>query len=435
MKRRAGIAFIFILISLVNKVYAQDEDLIGFKGGYKALSRLCVQNLDNASHLLANDYSRGYIVSISISSNVDTVSDILFLTATPAEMAKEITWALKGTNGQWIRRAKGRKILVPIFFCQNTPPNDSMFSQLLVTNNVGFSVPHFPDQWPEAVEGVWIHPICPLVSSGTPRNAPVVAAPAPVVTAPATAVAAAPTVTVPATATPAAPVASAPVAAAPAAGVPANDPAATGTLPQAPAGYILTRAPGPIAPDTVSASGIFKTKDQFDKGEVTFGSTSPVEEKGLLSWFNIEYAAYGTVRVKLAGDKQYQEFSVGSVFGFKSDNISYVYLKSLKEYLAVIKGNPPFYLFMDERKQSGYNGATTVDGVFMFARSLDGPVKEFTRKAIDTEFGSNPQMASDLQVLRKEMNRHSLSMTRGDFEACRQLAGDYLKKWETAAAK
>ena len=33
---------------------------------------------------------------------------------------------------------------------------------------------------------------------------------------------------------------------------------------------------------------------------------------------------------------------------------------------------------MDVRKEQGYNGATTLDGIFMYAKSLDGPVREFT---------------------------------------------------------
>src|SRR5580692_11623956 len=157
---------------LLCRGYAQDGDLIGYKGGYKALSRLCEQNLDQASRLLANDYSRGYFVSLTIQPGTDTVSDISFLTATPPDMQAQIAWAMKTTGGQWIPRSTPRKFLIPIFFCQNTPPNESFFSQVLVTNNVGFSVDHFPDQWPEAAEGVWLHPLCPMVSSGAARPAP-----------------------------------------------------------------------------------------------------------------------------------------------------------------------------------------------------------------------------------------------------------------------
>jgi hypothetical protein len=405
--RLSSIVGILLLTCTITAARAQgDEDLIGFKGGYKALSRLCEQNLDGAARLLAGDYSRGYFVSLSIAPGSDTVTDVAFLTATPQDMARQITWAMKGTNGQWMRRDRSRRLLIPIFFCQNTPPNDSLFSQLLITNNVGFSVPHFPDQWPEAAEGVWIHPICPLVTGGTPRQAP-----APVYTAPAQA---------------AVPVATAPAATAAA-------PATTSTGLYTPAPVAPAPVAAPSGPDTVSASGIFKAKMDFDMGAVLYGNTFPVEEKGLLSWFPIDYAAYGTVRVRTsAANKDYQEFPTGTVYGFKSNNISYVYLKSAKEYLAVL-AKAPFYLLMDERKQTGYNGNANLDGIFMYARTLDGTLKEFTRKNIDADFGSNAQMASDLQILRKELNKHSVSMTRGDFEACRELAKDYLAKWVDAA--
>ena len=248
----------------------------------------------------------------------DTISDVAFFDRySPPALAREITWALKGTNGQWIRWATERKLLVPIFFCQNTPPNDSLFSELLVTNNVGFSVPQFPDQWPEAAEGVWIHPLCPLIQTGgsaggappaampaasapavaaapaPPAPAPVAPVAAPVAAAPATntpAVAAAPVAAAPATNTPA-------VAAAPATAVPQAPPGYAYT-PQPPPGYVLTKIEGPAGPDTLSASGVFKTKADFEKGAVLYGSTVPMEEKGLLSWFPVEYSAYGVVRVK-----------------------------------------------------------------------------------------------------------------------------------------
>jgi hypothetical protein len=437
MSRRYGILLGLMLTFVLYKGYAQEADLIGFRGGYKALSRLCEQRLDNASRILANGYSRGYFVSISILGGTDTVTDVAFLTATPPAMAREITWALKGTNGQWVRRGKERKILIPIFFCQNTPPNDSLFSELLVTNNVGFSVPNFPDQWPEAAEGVWIHPICPLIASGAagePAPAPSTQAAVPPAAAPVRRTTAQAPVVHPAPA-PAVDTASVTIGA-PAGGTPTTatpaqttaTPATNASAPQAPAGYVLVKAAAPEGPDTLSASGIFRTKEQFEKGSVTFGSPSPLEEKGLLSWFPVEYSAYGTVRVK-SGDKQNQEFTTGSVFGFRSDNIAYIYLKSLKQYLSVIYSGSPFYIFMDVRKEQGYNGGTNLDGIFMYARSLDGPAREFSRKNIASDFSANPQMAADLQTLRKGMEKHSVTMGRGDFEACRQLAADALSKY------
>src|SRR6201996_5491939 len=166
-----SILLLATVTAFAGRAQSTGEDPIGFKGGYKALSRLCETNLDGAAHLLVNDYSRGYFVSMEIPTNADTVTNISFLTATSPELAREIALALKGTNGKWMKRDKARKLLIPIFFCQNTPPSDSLFSQLLVANNVGFNVPGSPDQWPEAAEGVWIHPICPMVSGGTPRTA------------------------------------------------------------------------------------------------------------------------------------------------------------------------------------------------------------------------------------------------------------------------
>ena len=38
-------------------------------------------------------------------------------------------------------------------------------------------------------------------------------------------------------------------------------------------------------------------------------------------------------------------------------------------------------------------------------------------------------MVADLQALRKDMEKHSVSMGRGDFEACRQLAANVLPKY------
>src|ERR1700691_3131636 len=109
INRQSGIfsVWLFLLATVTGyagRAQSAGEDPIGFKGGYKALSRLCETNLDGAARLLAKDFSRGYFVSLAIPAGADTVTDISFLTATPPEMARQIGWALKGTNGQWMKR-------------------------------------------------------------------------------------------------------------------------------------------------------------------------------------------------------------------------------------------------------------------------------------------------------------------------------------------
>jgi hypothetical protein len=381
------------------------EDPIGFKGGYKALSRLCETNLDGAARLLANDYSRGYFVSLAIPAGADTVTDISFLTATPPEMARQIGWALKGTNGQWMKRDRDRKLLIPIFFCQNTPPDDSLFSQILVANNAGFSIPGSPDQWPEAAEGVWIHPICPLVAGRTPR-APLTGAPPNAST----------------TSTPA-PAATAPTPAPRTAATSA--PQTTSASQPPPSGATFA------VPDSTSPSGIYRTQADFDGGMVTNPSTFPLEVKSLISWAPFDYVTYGTVRIRTSPtNKDYVEFPFGSIYGFRSGSIKYIYLKTAKQYLSVIYMGAPFYLFMSSDQQSNVsNTGTTLYGIFMYAKSLDGPIKEFTRKRIDEDFGSNPKMAADLQVLRKNLDQNSLALSKGDFDNCKELAKQCLSKY------
>jgi hypothetical protein len=422
INRPSGIVSILLFLltaaaGYTGRAQSAGEDPIGFKGGYKALSRLCETNLDGAARLLANDYSRGYFVSLEIPAGADTVTDIAFLTATPPEMVRQIAWALKGTNGQWMKRARDRRLLIPIFFCQNTPPNDTLFSQLLVTNNVGFNVPGFPDQWPEAAEGVWIHPICPMVAGhapGAPSTTAATTPPVPPAPAPPSTSAAATT---------------APPPAAPGkAAAPATANPATAAAPTYPAAPSTTAA---AVPDSTNNSGIYRTRADFDAGMMTYPSAFLLEDKTLLSWAPIDYSSYSaTVRIRTSpNNKDYQEFPFGSIFGFRSGNVTYVYLKSGKEYLSLLYKGSPFYLFMDAQKRNGYNGNVDLYGVFMYAKTLDGPLKELTRKRIDEEFGSNPQMAADLQVLRKELDRHSAAMSRGDFETCKQLAARYLSKY------
>lgn len=358
------------------------EDPIGFKGGYKALSRLCETNLDEAARLLVNDYSRGYFVSLEIPSGADTITDITFLTATSPELARKITWALKETDGKWMKRDKVRKLLIPIFFCQNTPPNDSLFSQILVANNAGFNVPGSPDQWPEAAEGVWIHPICPLVGGHAPR------APIQYATSSGTAAASNQQSTPP------------------------------------------TSGPLTAVPDSTMSSGIYLTQADFDAGMMRYASTFPIEEKNLLSWSSVSYATRSTtIRVRTSTTtRDYKEFPNSTIFGFRNNNIKYIYLKSARGYLSVVYKGSPFCLFMSSEKQTGVGDGTEY-GVFLFARTPDGPLKEFTRKKIDEEFGSNPKMAADLQILRKELDKHSIDISPASLRFCKQLAKDSLSKY------
>ena len=391
-----SILLLVVVTSIAGRAQGTGEDPIGFKGGYKALSRLCETNLDGAARLLVNDYSRGYFVSLAIPAGADTITNITFLTATSPELAREIAWALKGTNGKWLKRDNARKLLIPIFFCQNTPPNDSLFSQLLVANNAGFNVPGFPDQWPEATEGVWIHPICPLVSGHAPR---------------------APTQNSTSSATVATP-----------SGLPATS-SATAVAP------VQQTAPPPSSPsiavpDSTMSSGIYLTEADFDAGMITYSAMFPIEEKSLISWSYVDYATHtNTIRVRVSATaRDYKEFSNGTIFGFRSNNVKYIYLKSSKQYISVVYKGSPFCLFMYSEKRTGIGDGTQY-GIFQFARTMNSPLKEFTRKRIDEEFGSNPKMAADLQILRKELDKHSMNISSTSFGFCRQLVKDSLAKY------
>jgi hypothetical protein len=140
---------------------------------------------------------------------------------------------------------------------------------------------------------------------------------------------------------------------------------------------------------------------------------------------------YGTVRIRTSPtNKDYVEFPPGSIYGFRSGSIKYIYLKPAKQYLSVIYIGKPFYLFMSSDQQSNVgNTGTTLYGVFMYAKSLDGPLKEFTRKRIDEDFGSNPKMAADLQVLRKNLDQNSSALSKGEFEVCKELVKQCLSKY------
>jgi hypothetical protein len=376
------------LISIAAQAQGSGEDPIGFKGGYKALRRLCETNLEGASRLLTNNYSRGYFVSLAVPEGADTITNITFLTAASPELAREMTLALKGTNGNWLKRDQARTLLIPIFFCQNTPPNDSLFAQLLVANNAGSNVPGFPDQWPEATEGIWLHPVCPLVPGRAPR------APTQNATSSATATT---------SATAVAPVQQ--------------------TAPQ-------PSSPSVAVPDSTMSSGIYLTEADFDAGRMTWPIMSPIEEKSLISWSNVDYATRtNTVRVRTSATaRDYKEFSNGSIFGFRSNNVKYIYLKSAKQYIAVVYKGTPFSLFMSLQKQTGIGDGTTY-GVFQFAKTIDSPLKEFTRKKIDEEFGSNPTMAADLQLLRKELDKRSMNLSPATFQSCKQLVKETLAKY------
>ncbi len=409
------------------------EDPIGFKGGYKAFSRLCETNLAGAASLLANDFSRGYFVSLTIPAGADTVTAIAFLTAAPPEIVPQITWALKSTNGQWVKKEKARKLLIPIFFCQRSPGTDPLASQLLVANNVGFNLPGSPDEWPEAAEGTWLHPLCPLIPAAkgqatAPFPTAGTTAMASPTTPPASTPSAAANAAAPATAT--TPPASTPSAAAnPAAPATATTPSTStpsaAANPAAPAATMSDPSRATLAvPDSTSVSGIYRTRADYDAGMVTYASTFAVEEKTLISWGTFDYVTAGTIRVRTSPtNKDYQEFPAGSIYGFRSGGIRYIYMRSGKQYLSVIYMDTPILLFMAADKQaSAGNNGETLYGVFMYAKTLDGPLKEFTRKRIDEDFGSNPTMAADLQVLRKNLNQNSFPLSKAKYEMCRQLA-------------
>ena len=179
--------------------------------------------------------------------------------------------------------------------------------------------------------------------------------------------------------------------------------------------------------DIPETSEIYLTKNSFIKNQADYKSNYFVKEKYWLGWSGFSFQAQGLLRLKL-NKYEYKDFLPGTIFGFKTNGIKYIYRDSFKTYIAVLTGNEMINFFVGEKEKNIYGGIA-VDNIFFYSKSIGERIKYFNKENIYTDFKNSPILTTLLnlksEIKKKDLNK---DMHRRQFIKAKKIIEAYLSK-------
>lgn len=171
------------------------------------------------------------------------------------------------------------------------------------------------------------------------------------------------------------------------------------------------------------SSAIYYTKEQFANNSGQLNCKCRIKEKAYPFWSDFDFEASGLIRIKLS-NKNFQNFKPGSIYGFILNGIKFRYLFSEKKYLAVLKNSFPIAFFVKEDERVGYKYIYK-NGVILYLNYNTGKIKEFTKKNIAADFGSNPSMFQKMSSLLNQLKKYKGNISRKNFFKCKKIIHEY----------
>lgn len=158
--------------------------------------------------------------------------------------------------------------------------------------------------------------------------------------------------------------------------------------------------------------GIYFTKTQFDKNELQLYSCESITAKGPILWSDFAYEVNTPIKIKTA-DKKFQTVKLGSIYGFKKDNINFRYIKSMNEYLAVLYRSSAICIFIKEDVYFLYHPKKRVS--FLYAINNDSSLKKLNEQDISLDFSKNTGLEKELLSLSEKLDREKTYFPYKDF--------------------
>ena len=179
----------------------------------------------------------------------------------------------------------------------------------------------------------------------------------------------------------------------------------------------------------IDSSGIYITKSDFVNDRLQYSGIYDVRLTSRPFWTNFSLNTDAApVKIKLK-DGTKKTFLPGSFYGFKTQEIKFIYIKHFEEYLAVISDSPPLYLFI--RKEVHFSNITAFDDTkFYYATILGDSLREFNVENIRNSFGDGTAKTKILAELLAKIKQEGLDaeMRKKEFFMCKKLIDEYLLK-------
>ena len=161
-----------------------------------------------------------------------------------------------------------------------------------------------------------------------------------------------------------------------------------------------------------TSTGVYFTKEEFEKNELQLKSSYWIRKKGPVLWSDFAYEAASPIKIKVSKEN-IKTFELGSIYGFKKDGIKFMYVKSMNEYLAVLYENPAICFFVKEDVFYLYH--TTKRVSFLYGTNTDSLLKKFNKLNVLNDFSKNLNLEKKLLYLLDKMDREKTYFPYKDF--------------------
>jgi hypothetical protein len=173
------------------------------------------------------------------------------------------------------------------------------------------------------------------------------------------------------------------------------------------------------------SSKVYFSKNSFINGQADYSSAYFIKERYWLGWSGFSFQANGMLRLKLSKNT-YKEFSPGSIYGFSTNGIKYIYSNTEKKYFAMLTENNLINFFVGEKEKNIYGGVV-IDNIFYYSKNSDADIKVFNEENINKDFG-NSKMLIQLLNLESEIKKKDLNkdMHLRQFNEAKKLIEEHI---------
>jgi len=173
-----------------------------------------------------------------------------------------------------------------------------------------------------------------------------------------------------------------------------------------------------------TSTGIYFTKEQFEKNNLQLKSCYWIKIKGPILWADFSFEARGALKIKV-NKEIIKIFEPGSIYGFKKEDIKFKFIRSLNKYLAILYENSSVTLFVKENVYLLYHKAKRV--TFLYSTNIDSSLRKFNKLNIQNDFSKNLNLEKKLLDLSGKIDRKKRYFRYKDFLKWQKKIEVYLK--------
>jgi len=175
-------------------------------------------------------------------------------------------------------------------------------------------------------------------------------------------------------------------------------------------------------------SKIFLTKEAFIGNHPDLVSNYRIKEKFWGGWSNFTFQAKGSIGCRLS-KQELKTFSPGTIFGFQTNGIEYVYSDSIKAFVTLVAADKGLSVYVGEQESSAYR-SIAVHYIFYYSTEIGERLKILNDENL-IELSGNPSLQRLLSLLSKDIKKHHFDqyLHEKQFLQVKAMVNNYLSNY------